>query len=347
MSGNYVFLPVNQANVDNIEVSDPEEIVTKDGTKFMRSSILYRNDRGDPCDMYFAGGKQFSFGISPEYPFGLPKHEQTEEKIKSFKICYNICDIRNVSNPSKEEQYMEEIFQGIHRKVVEAAHQDKTLKKIGAAQAIVIRAAHQSGESHGGVKPILTSGTTISPHNPNQRIPDPNKPKRIYAKLLSSKRQGEDIMIHTKFYGPGDKNVDPKTYINVQGYLEPVFQLQSVYWGAHGSTPFGASIQIKLSEANFTPMSRNGPPKRMLNANTATVEENDSSDDDDTEEADEEAEVYSKISMNRDEPEPEPEPEPTPIEQLSRIPAAVPVSTKPPRRKQTKRRVIRKIPVTA
>ena len=84
MSGNYVFLPVNQANVDNIEVSDPEEIVTKDGTKFMRSSILYRNDRGDPCDMYFAGGKQFSFGISPEYPFGLPKHEQTEDKIKSF-----------------------------------------------------------------------------------------------------------------------------------------------------------------------------------------------------------------------------------------------------------------------
>ena len=32
MSGNYVFLPVNQANVDNIEVGDPEEIITKDGT---------------------------------------------------------------------------------------------------------------------------------------------------------------------------------------------------------------------------------------------------------------------------------------------------------------------------
>ena len=128
MTGNYVFLPVNQANADNIEVNAPEEIITKDVTKFMRSSILYRNDRGVPSDMYFAGPKQFSFGISPEYPFGLPKHEQTDDKIKSYKICYNICDIRNDSNPSKEEQYMEEIFHGIHLKVVEAAHQSKTLK---------------------------------------------------------------------------------------------------------------------------------------------------------------------------------------------------------------------------
>ena len=339
MTGNYVFLPVNQANANNIEVSEPEEIVTKDGTKFMRSNILYRNDRGIPSDMYFAGPRQFSFGISPEYPFGLPKYEQTEDKIKSFKICYNICDIRNVSNPSKEEQYMEEIFTGIHQKVVEAAHQDKTLGKIGPAQAIVIRSAKQNNEPHGGVKPILTSGTTISPHNPNQRIPDPSKPKRIYVKLLSSKRPGEDITIHTKFYGPGDKNVDPEKYINVQGYLEPVFHLQSVYWGAHGSTPFGASIQIKLSEANFTPMSRNGPPKRMLNANTSMVEEDDS-DDDDSENVDENENEKSLT-----------EPETTPLDQLSQItpdPSSVPVTTKSGRRKPTKRRVVRKQPaVTA
>ena len=346
MSGNYVFLPVNQANAENIVVSDPEEIITKDGTRFMRSSVLYKNDRGVPSDMYFAGPKQFSFGISPEYPFGLPKHEQTEDKIKSFKICYNICDMRNVSHPSKEEQYMEEIFNGIHRKVVEAAHQDNTLKKIGQAQAIVIRAAKQNNEPHGGVKPILTDGTTISPHNPNQRILDPSKPKRIYVKLLSSNRPHEEITIHTKFYGPGDKPVNPKTYINVQGYLEPVFHLQSVYWGAHGSTPFGASIQIKLSEANFTPMSRNGPPKRMLNANTSAVEENDSSDESSGDSSDdndsEETETADNIGSTKAEPAP------TPPEQLSRIPSEdVPGTTKPPRRKQTKRRVIRKQPISA
>lgn len=336
MSGNYVFLPVNQANVDNIEVGDPEEIVTKDGTKFMRSSITYKNDRGDPCDMYFAGPKQFSFGISPEYPFGLPKHEQTEDKIKSFKICYNLCDIRNVSHPSKEEQYMEEIFNGIHKKVVEAAHQESTLKKIGAAQAIVIRSAKQNNEFHGGVKPILSMGTTLSPHNPNQRVPDPSKPKRIYAKLLSSKRPHEDIIIHTKFYGPGDKNIDPEKFINIQGYLEPVFNLQSIYWGAHGSTPYGASIQVKLSEANFTPMSRNGPPKRMLSANTSTPEEDDQSDDDNSEKDDDD---------DKDEQE-----DISPSDQLSRIePEEVPKTApvvKTTRRKQTKRRVIRKQPIT-
>jgi hypothetical protein len=343
MSGNYVFLPVNQANVDNIEVGDPEEIITKDGTKFMRSSISYRNDRGDLCDMYFAGPKQFSFGISPEYPFGLPKHEQTEDKIKSFKICYNICDMRNVAHPSKEEKYMEEIFSGIHQKVVEAAHQESTLKKIGAAQAIVIRSAKQNNEFHGGVKPILSLGTTISPHNPNQRIPDSSKPKRIYAKLLSSKRPHEDIIIHTKFYGPGDRNIDPKKFINVQGYLEPVFNLQSIYWGAHGSTPYGASIQVKLSEANFTPMSRNGPPKRMLSANTSTVEEDDQSDDDNLEDGEEDApkdtdEVSSEVEQENI----------SPSDQLSRIvPEAVPVAVKAPRRKQTKRRVIRKQPISA
>jgi len=342
MTGNYVFLPVNQANVNNIEVGDPEEIVTKDGTKFMRSSITYKNDRGDPCDMYFAGPKQFSFGISPEYPFGLPKHEQTEDKIKSFKICYNICDMRNVAHPSKEEKYMEEIFSGIHQKVVEAAHQESTLKKIGAAQAIVIRSAKQNNEFHGGVKPILSLGTTISPHNPNQRIPDSSKPKRIYAKLLSSKRPHEDITIHTKFYGPGDRNIDPKKFINVQGYLEPVFNLQSIYWGAHGSTPYGASIQVKLSEANFTPMSRNGPPKRMLSANTATAEEDDQSDDDDNPKDDKVVVEDEHENMS-------------PSDQLSRIgsedvpedvPGHVPVVVKASRRKQTKRRVIRKQPIS-
>ncbi len=338
MTGNYVFLPVNQANVDNIVVGDPEEIVTKDGTKFMRSSITYKNDRGDPCDMYFAGPKQFSFGISPEYPFGLPKHEQTEDKIKSFKICYNICDIRNVSHPSKEEQYMEEIFNGIHKKVVEAAHQDSTLKKIGAAQAIVIRSAKQNNEFHGGDKPILSMGTTISPHNPNQRVPDPTKPKRIYAKLLSSKRPHEDIVIHTKFYGPGDKNIAPEKFINVQGYLEPVFNLQSIYWGAHGSTPYGASIQIKLSEANFTPMSRNGPPKRMLSANTSTPEEDDQSDDDTPENEDGKHEDEDENDIS-------------PSDQLLRIeseelPKTTAPAVKTTRRKQTKRRVIRKQPST-
>jgi len=344
MSGNYVFLPVNQANVKNIEVSDPEEIITKDGTKFMRSSITYKNDRGDPCDMYFAGPKQFSFGISPEYPFGLPKHEQTEAKIKSFKICYNICDMRNVPHPSKEEQYMEEIFNGIHRKVVEAAHQETTLKKIGAAQAIVIRAAKQNNEFHGGVKPVLSLGTTMSPHNPNQRIPDPSKPKRIYAKLLSSKRPHEDIIIHTKFYGPGDKNVNPKKFINVQGYLEPVFNLQSVYWGAHGSTPYGASIQIKLSEANFTPMSRNGPPKRMLSANTSVVEEDDQSDDDNPKNV--EGEEEESTPPAEAESQAEAEADNSPSDQLSRIvPESVPDDVKVPRRKQTKRRVIRRQPI--
>jgi hypothetical protein len=335
MSGNYVFLPVNQANVDNIVVSDPEEIVTKDGTKFMRSSIAYKNDRGIPCDMYFGGPKQFSFGISPEYPFGLPKHEQTEDKIKSFKICYNICDMRNVAHPSKEEKYMEEIFNGIHQKVVEAAHQESTLKKIGAAQAIVIKAAKQNSEFHGGVKPVLSLGTTISSHNPNQRVPDPSKPKRIYVKLLSSKRPHEDIVIHTKFYGPGDRNIDPKSFINVQGYLEPVFNLQSIYWGAHGSTPYGASIQIKLSEANFTPMSRNGPPKRMLSANTSTAEEDDQSDD-------EAQNAGEDSAAGEDEQEKD---EVSPSDQLSQIvsePASIAV--KAPRRKHTKRRVIRKQP---
>ena len=342
MSGNYVFLPVNQANVDNIEVGDPEEIVTKDGTKFMRSSITYRNDRGDLCDMYFAGPKQFSFGISPEYPFGLPKHDQTNDKIKSFKICYNICDMRNVINPSKEEQYMEEIFTGIHQKVVEAAHQESTLKKIGPAQAIVIRSAKQNNESHGGVKPVLSLGTTISPHNPNQRVPDPSKPKRIYAKLLSSKRPHEDIIIHTKFYGPGNKNVDQKKFINFQGFLEPVFNLQSVYWGAHGSTPYGASIQIKLSEANFTPMSRNGPPKRMLSANTSVVEEDDQSDDDNPKNVEGEEEASTPPA----EAESQAEADISPSDQLSRIvPESVPDDVKVPRRKQTKRRVIRRQPI--
>ncbi len=273
----YIFLPVEKANSTRITVSDPEEIVTKDGTKFMRSRIAYLDDRGCECDMYFAGPKQFSFGISPEYPFGMPKIDQTEDKIKGYKICYNLCDIKNVHNPTKPERYMHEIFAGIHQKVVEKAHSEQTLSKIGQAQAIVIQASKQSGTPHGGVKPLLSEGTMPSVHNPNVRVPDANKPKRVYAKLMSSKRQFEGLVIHSKFYGPGNKDVDPREFINVQGYLEPVFHAQSVYWGAHGSTPFGASIQLKLTEANFTPMNRNGPPKRMLRANSAPSLDEDTS----------------------------------------------------------------------
>ena len=86
-------------------------------------------------------------------------------------------------------------------------------------------------------------------------------------------------------------------------------------------------------------MSRNGPPKRMLSANTSTVEEDDQSDDDNSEDGEEEA------SKDTDEIARE---NISPPDQLSRIvPEAVPVAVKAPRRKQTKRRVIRKQPISA
>jgi len=79
----------------------------------------------------------------------------------------------------------------------------------------------------------------------------------------------------------------------------------------------------------------------MLNANTATVEENDSSDDDDGSDTEVVDEAEESLRSG------ESAAEITPTEHLSQIvPVAVPVTTKPPRRKQTKRRVIRKQPIT-
>lgn len=321
MSDEYVFLNLHEANPSYIVVSDPEEIVTKDGTKFMRSQISYLNEDDRPVAMYFVAPKQFSFGVAPEFPFGLPKSEQTDERIKGYKICYNLTDIRTVHNPTADEQYMLDLFDGIHQKVVEKAHLEETLSKIGPAQAIVIRSSKQNRTPHGGVKPLLSDGTMPSPTHPNQRVPDPSKPKRLYAKLMSSKRPNDpEVTVHTKFYDPSNAEVPPKSLINVQGYIEPVFHLQSVYWGAHGSTPFGASIQLKLSEANFTPMNRHGPPKRMLPRSVTLqeslpCEENDLSENQNQNQNQDDASpaeaLFSLPTLENPTPVPTPTPTPT------------------------------------
>ena len=106
----FIFLDVLKANGDNIVIGDPEDMTTKDGTSICRSTIKYRDDRNVLCDMYFAGPKQFTFGVSKQWPFGMKKMDQNDNNVKTYQVCYNLTDISRVNNPSIEEQYMQEIL---------------------------------------------------------------------------------------------------------------------------------------------------------------------------------------------------------------------------------------------
>lgn len=124
-------------------------------------------------------------------------------------------------------------------------------------------ASQQDEEDHScldGVKPMYNYPKIKDKTGKTTSAPDESKPPSAYIPLVVRKsRANKDkkdesiqISIESKFYVEGeDEPVNPKNFLGKRGKITPLFRLDSLYWGTHGSSPYGLSIKGSCVQADF------------------------------------------------------------------------------------------------
>jgi hypothetical protein len=242
------------------------------------SAGFYLDDDGEKCILYIAPPTQHCFGVSYTYPIGTKKEEQTPENAKGLQVMYQLTSLQTVENPTEEENAYIETLKSLHNTAVEKGREEAELEEPRIPQVSVnsFVAAEKKKNWNNAVKlpfdyPKIKGTKTV----------DPTKPLRQYLKLVT-KGNGSDMTISTKCFGPGDKRTSPLRYIDTRGYIQPCIIWEGIYWGAHGTSPQGASLRFKVVEFNFTPSSGGSsvPSQRLLSRNTSeSVEEFDAQND--------------------------------------------------------------------
>jgi len=268
------FVPIGEFDINRVVIDPP----TQWGTTFKvtTSRLSYLNEDGTKCKLYLEGPPQTIFGISPVLETGHTELADDDSNLKGYQFAYPARSKDTKDAPTENELYIERVFDEIRKKAIEECKKDSVLDEIPASARGLVEGKPK------GVKHVFNHAQMDDPKKKGKKIADPNSIKRSYIKLLTRKGNSGQLSCQTVFYGPGNVKISPVKYLIRQekeyhvGLLEPNFHIEGLYWGTHGEQPIGCSIQIRLAEANFTPIGGNSsaPTRRMIKPNkSAPVEE--------------------------------------------------------------------------
>lgn len=246
------------------------------------SSIWYENDHGEKCRLFIETPEQFTYGINEKYPMNCKDDEKSPDKIDGYQIGFDVCSQDTLGKETKEEKRYKHNMDTLWQVVAEKADKYARSKEHKVPTKNNFKGAESLEEAF---KPWC------QPQNKDvkgEKVPDHSKPMKSYFKL-ATKGKGKTIKCITKIYGPGDKEKDVRKYVStdqrpVRGFAKMGLNVQGVYYGSHGTNPYGGSLQIKVAEINFRPTKAETQvsSKRLLSKNTAK-EESDISDEEGTE----------------------------------------------------------------
>ena len=93
----------------------------------------------------------------------------------------------------------------------------------------------------------------------DQKVEDKSKNKVAYFKLKTLKSHlTKELVILTTILDKSTKEVlNSHDIISKPGLLTPMICIKRIYFGAHGNTNYGASIQIEVSKLLFKHLSSN------------------------------------------------------------------------------------------
>lgn len=275
------FLNINEPLDTKRLVAGKISIKTYDGITVTTSPIYYLDDDGEECALYFTLKEQFTFGINANYPFNCK--DFIPENKTGYQICYNMTTMDTVDNPTQEERQAFVKFDALQQFAWEVFEKEATKEDLEIPE--VCLNSYSTAKLRKDIKMAVKTpyGYSSIEGKNGKKVEDRTKPAKVYVKLSTSGK-GNDIKNHTKIYGPGDKLLSPESLQDVRGRAQIVFKLEGIFWGAHGTKAYGASLRFVASEINFTPVSRNVSSRRMLPPNENTfvpsdIKEEDSEDE--------------------------------------------------------------------
>ncbi len=256
------FVRLHEYSPKNLVLKNPVE-KTFGNVTFLQSEIFYKNHKGEECNFYLEGPKQYTFGIQPNYGPNVQKEEdKIPENIKGYQILYSMTGMKTIDEPTQDEFYFMNTLRDIRKQISEKAKTQEVLDILEGTTQMVMR-----NDPENGVKPVFAHPMKEDPRNKKKKIPDASKPQKLYLKLLTKRNKYSScVEIDTFFNGPGGRDLNPLDLVEVRGHFIPNIFVKGIYWGSHGNKPYGASLQLKLYEATYTPF-QSRPKRRYLEKN--------------------------------------------------------------------------------
>lgn len=243
------------------------------------SQNRYKNDAGEICDLYVEAPQQMigTFGLAYNYPMDLVEEEKKPHNATGMQLCYPITSMKTVKEPTPQEQAFKNMLESMwnltcdHAKAMYEEHEDEEFLPGPAANSISAVVNNKKNQDWKKAVKYPYDAAKFGKDSKMAGQPDPSKPAKLYAKLVSTGKQ-DKLSIKTRFYMTDEdgieKQVSPMSVSGVNGNIVPLFKWDQSFWGAHGQkSPVGVSMRLKLAEALFYPVeSSDLPAERMLRA---------------------------------------------------------------------------------
>lgn len=262
------FIPLMTFDIEKLHVSPPRSNTFNDVTT-VKSKFLYENDEGELSIPYFEAPKQRT-SFWEVFPMQESKQDAQDKTLSGYQLSYPVCSNLTLEDPTEEEVYYKDMLNSIAQKVRESMVdfvelKDKDEEYVLPKQTLI---SYNGSKNDEWLKPMYSYPKKDADKKGGKKIIDKDRPQRTYIKLLTTGK-GDTLKVLTKIFGPGDEALHPSSLVTKQCEIEPVFKLDSVFYGAHGETGCGASIQIKLDQCNYYPVESSSTPK-YLKSNTCT-----------------------------------------------------------------------------
>ena len=239
-------------------MSKPQPVLIRPGSNFDWSTITIGEPRKNPYDgaaskVYVKGengekrpifielAKHKAWGVSGRWKFGLNARKQTNKNIEGFQVSYPMTSRSSVKKPRDDERLTFAIFDAMRALTADAI--SNGFRKASSTTYDAYK--KHKDDTILAVKPMY------------DYTKDKSKPQGAYLKF-NTKGKGEKIKCKTRIYGTGVGEESPFDFMYDEDKpilmtAQIVLRWDDIYWGGHGTTGYGASMRVHVSEITLTP----------------------------------------------------------------------------------------------
>jgi len=243
-------IELNEFDFDNLIFSDVVEKKISNDKTYKQSKVYYKHDEETYGPVIFPLSKKLSFGVQPNnvdkdgnlmVQDGVPMTTPTAYKAPLVMVN---------KEPRPEDQEEVDFLDGLKQHIQDWAVEHK--KDLGRAK-----------KSDDTVRDMVSEVMY-------RKEDDDEASPILYCELMYYKQNQK---MNTIFYGPGDKQVDPRKY-NSTCLIEP-----NIRFDCLNITPKAISIKLRMYDAVVEPLRKGGPMKRLAKKNEAELEDDENDDD--------------------------------------------------------------------
>lgn len=223
------------------------------------SDVYIPGPNGTKLPIYVELSPQKIWGFDGIWGMDVNLEDRDLSNIAGLQIVYPLNSPTTVDNPTKSERATKHAFDQMWNITVAAMKRfcSVSKRKVPAPAYSAYATAKTDEDWTYAVKPVY-SYSYYKDSSTNKKFVNKSRPERMFIKF-DTKGTGSAMRCKTEIYGPGDKPISPFKYLhssnsNVCGIAHPVVRWDGIYWGSHGQSSYGASVRLRVSEMNFSPM---------------------------------------------------------------------------------------------